>query len=229
MPAYRKASANYCIGNDGKIGQSVLEEHRAWTSSSQWNDNQAITIEVSNSQRGGDWPISQAAYSAIIDLCVDICQRNGIKSVNYTDTKHGVLTEHRMFAATLCPGPYIHNLLADGKIATDINNRLKGGAVENYIYEGVDMFAVFNAKYYASRYPDLAAAGLTAPSQLWNHFTMFGMNEARQADPTFNVIQYRNQNPDLVQAFENDWEAYYKHYCMCGRQEILEGKRKPLT
>ena len=91
------------------------------------------------------------------------------------------------------------------------------------------MFAVFNAKYYASRYPDLAAAGLTAPSQLWNHFTMFGMNEARQADPTFNVIQYRNQNPDLVQAFENDWEAYYKHYCMCGRQEILEGKRKPLT
>ena len=89
--AARKASANYCIGNDGKIGQSVLECHRAWTSSNAWNDNQAITIEVSNSQRGGDWPISDAAYKSLIDLCVDICQRNGIKAVNYTGTKSGVL------------------------------------------------------------------------------------------------------------------------------------------
>ena len=90
IPAARKASANYCIGNDGQIGQSVSEAHRAWTSSNQWNDNQAITIEVSNSQRGGDWPISDAAYAALINLCVDICQRNGIKAVNYTGTKQGI-------------------------------------------------------------------------------------------------------------------------------------------
>ena len=31
LPASRKASANYCIGNDGKIGQSVSESNRAWT------------------------------------------------------------------------------------------------------------------------------------------------------------------------------------------------------
>ena len=102
IPAKRKASANYCIGNDGKVGQSVLECHRAWTSSSSWNDNQAITIEVSNSQSGGEWPISDAAYKSLIDLCVDICQRNDIKAVNYNGTKNGVLTEHRMFAATQC-------------------------------------------------------------------------------------------------------------------------------
>ena len=42
IPAKRKASANYCIGNDGKIGQSVLESNRAWTSSSSWNDNHIL-------------------------------------------------------------------------------------------------------------------------------------------------------------------------------------------
>lgn len=226
IPASRKASANYCIGNDGKIGQSVLEQNRAWTSSNSWNDNQAVTIEVSNSERGGEWPISKAAYSALIDLCVDICQRNGIRSVNYTGTKHGVLTEHRMFAATLCPGPYIHNLLANGTIAKDINARLTAPKEEGHTYEGVDMTPVFNASYYGSRYPDLIAAGLATQEQLWAHFTTFGMNEARQASAQFDPVKYRNMNPDLVQAFENDWEAYYKHYCMVGKEEIETGQRK---
>lgn len=228
IPASRKASATYCIGNDGAIGQSVLEENRPWTSSSQWNDNQAVTIEVSNSRTGGEWPISDAAYSSLIDLCVDICQRNGIKSVNYNGTKHGVLTEHRLYAATQCPGQTIHEMLASGKIAQDINARLRAPEAEGYVYEGVDLSPVFNAKYYSGRYPDLSAAGLTTPAQLWAHFTMFGMNEARQASAKFNVVQYRNQNPDLVAAFENDWEAYYKHYCLCGKEEIESGQRRKM-
>ena len=36
-----------------------MKTFRAWTSSSKSNDSQAITIEVSNSQTGGDWPISE--------------------------------------------------------------------------------------------------------------------------------------------------------------------------
>lgn len=226
VPASRKASANYCVGNDGSIGQSVSEAHRAWTSCNQWNDNQAVTIEVSNSQRGGEWPISDAAYRALIDLCVDICQRNGIKTVNYTGTKVAVLTEHRMFAATLCPGQTIHNLLASGKIAKDINSRLVAPVQPGYIFDDVDLSPVFNSTYYAGRYPDLSAAGLTTPAQLWSHFTVCGINEARQASAEFDPVRYRNSNPDLVAAFENDWEAYYKHYCLCGREEIESGQRK---
>lgn len=226
IPAKRKASANYCIGNDGKIGQSVLECNRAWTSSSSWNDNQAVTIEVSNSKAGGDWPISEAAYHALIDLCVDICQRNGIKTVNYTGMKSGVLTEHRMFAATQCPGQYIHNLLVNGTIPTNINTRLLTGTLTDRIYEGVDMSAVFNATYYSGRYPDLAAAGLHSADQLWTHFCTFGMMEARQACVDFSPVEYRNTNPDLNAAFGDDWEAYYKHYCLCGREEIESGRRK---
>ena len=226
IPAKRKASANYCIGNDGKIGQSVLECNRPWTSSSSWNDNQAITIEVSNSQSGGEWPISDAAYKSLIDLCVDICQRNGIKTVNYNGTKSGVLTEHRLFAATLCPGPYIHNLLVNGSIASQINARLRPQTISDRIYEGIDLSPVFNATYYGGRYPDLLAAGLKSPDQLWMHFITFGMMEARQASADFSPVTYRNNNPDLNAAFQDDWEAYYKHYCMCGKAEIESGQRK---
>lgn len=523
------------IGNEGDIGQSVLECNRAWTSSSSWNDNQAITIEVSNSQSGGEWPISDAAYKSLIDLCVDICQRNGIKTVNYNGTKNGVLTEHRMFAATQCvpvesevltrngwkrideveigeeiacasidglhisfeevhdkvpvkkqdtytnndftatkdhrmvyriqtndvylidyykellndtrqiyiplagvsnfdglefseemerfliavqadghymyekigngdrsyyglefhltkdrkvervkefiealslnysemvqsngttkiriynqdgvnivndiceqflqnkcftwkwlnlspeqasiffdeimlwdgciagkkytsakrenldivnalaalnnigsrvigndvlfrdtpyitlaekmkrncaakndrntdvtcvsvktgiflcrqygktfiigncPGPYIHNLLVNGSIASQINARLRPQAISDRIYEGIDLSPVFNATYYGGRYPDLLAAGLKSPDQLWMHFITFGMLEARQASADFSPVTYRNTNPDLNAAFGDDWEAYYKHYCMCGKAEIESGQRK---
>lgn len=228
LPASRKASANYCIGNDGKIGQSVLECNRAWTSSSSWNDNQAVTIEVSNCERGGEWKISDVAYKSLITLCVDICLRNNISTVNYNGTKSGVLTEHRMFAATQCPGQYIHNLLQSGVIAMEINERLKSPKKQDRVYEGVDMSAVFNPTYYKNRYPDLIAAGLNTSDQLWLHFVTFGMLEARQASEEFNPVNYRNCNPDLNAAFQDDWEAYYKHYCMVGKTEIETGQRKKM-
>ena len=44
----RAASANYLIGTDGRIALCVDEENRAWTSSSKWNDERAVTIEVAN-------------------------------------------------------------------------------------------------------------------------------------------------------------------------------------
>ena len=74
----RQASSNYAIGSDGRIAMYVEEKNRSWCSSSANNDNQAITIEVSNSQKGGNWPVSDYVLSRLIDLCVDICKRNGI-------------------------------------------------------------------------------------------------------------------------------------------------------
>ncbi len=58
----------------------------------------------------------------MIDLCVDICQRNGIKALNYTGDAKGNLTEHRMFMATTCPGPYLHARMS--RIAAEVNKRL---------------------------------------------------------------------------------------------------------
>ena len=118
----REASANYGIDSDGRVGLYVDEGDRAWASASPSNDNRAVNIEVANSASGDDWPVSSAAYNKLIDLCVDICQRNGIKSLNYTGGADGNLTEHRMFVATACPGPYLHERM--GRIAAEVNNRL---------------------------------------------------------------------------------------------------------
>lgn len=98
----RNASSNYCIGVDGDIVCSVEEENRAWTSSSGWNDRKAITIEVSDCELGGDWKISDASWTSLINLCVDICQRYNFR-LDYTGDKYGSLTRHNMFANTNCP------------------------------------------------------------------------------------------------------------------------------
>ena len=106
-PSSRQASSNYGIGSDGRIGLYVDEANRPWTSSSYENDSQAVTIEVANSSLGGDWPVSDKAWKALVDLCVDICKRNGIPKLIWTGGPDGTLTMHKMFAATDCPGPYL--------------------------------------------------------------------------------------------------------------------------
>lgn len=118
----RQASANYCIGNSGDIVCSVGEENRAWTSSSWDNDTQAITIEVSNCEVGGQWRISDAAWNSLVNLCVDICKRYGFKLV-YDGTPNGSLTRHNMFASTACPGPYLQGRFQE--LANAVNARLE--------------------------------------------------------------------------------------------------------
>jgi LysM repeat protein len=100
----------------------VEEKDRAWTSSNADNDHQAVTIEVANDKIGGDWHVSDKALASLIDLCVDICKRNGIKKLNYTGDKNGNLTRHNMFAATACPGPYLQSKFP--YIANEVNKRL---------------------------------------------------------------------------------------------------------
>ena len=124
----RQASANYCIGNDGTIVGGVDENNRAWTSSSRSNDFQAITIEVSNSSAGGDWPISEAAWNSLINLCVDICKRHNFR-LSYDGTKNGSLTTHDMFANTNCPGPYLKSRMKE--LANIVNARLDGNSEEH--------------------------------------------------------------------------------------------------
>lgn len=120
--ASRQASSNYGIGTDGRIALYVDESRRAWTSSNRENDDMAVTIEVANSGGAPEWPISDKAMAALIDLCVDICQRNKISRLNYTGDKSGNLTRHNMFAATECPSPYLQSKFP--YIAEQVNKRL---------------------------------------------------------------------------------------------------------
>lgn len=119
----RRASSNYAIDSQGRVALYVEEENRAWTSSSADNDNQAVTIEVANDEIGGAWHVSDVAYERLIDLCVDICQRNGIQELRYTGDETGNLTLHSMFSSeTECPGPYLTSRMEE--IAAEVNRRL---------------------------------------------------------------------------------------------------------
>ena len=118
----RQASSNYGVGTDGRIAMYVEEVNRAWTSGSRSNDNQAVTIEVANDVNGGNWHVSDKALAATIDLCVDICKRNGIEKLIFTGDKNGNLTMHRYFQATTCPGEYLASKFP--YIAEEVNKRL---------------------------------------------------------------------------------------------------------
>lgn len=121
----RQASSNYGVGTDGRIGMYVEEANRSWCSSSRENDHRAITIEVANDGGAPNWHVSDKALEATIKLCVDICQRNGIKKLNFTGDKSGNLTMHKWFAATACPGPYLESKFP--YIASEVNRRLSEG------------------------------------------------------------------------------------------------------
>lgn len=125
--ANRYASANYCIGNDGDIVCNVYEEDRAYTSSSRVNDNQAITVEVSNCEIGGQWKISDAAWNSLVKLAVDVCTRYNFRLV-YDGTPNGSLTRHNMFANTTCPGAYLQSKFQE--LANTVNAILDGNSTQ---------------------------------------------------------------------------------------------------
>lgn len=127
-PSSRQASSNYGIGSDGRIGMYVEEKDRSWCSSNKSNDHRAITIECA-SDATSPYAINDKVYESLINLCVDICQRNNIKELKWKADKSLIgqpdkqnMTVHRWFSATACPGDYIYNRL--GQIAEDVNERL---------------------------------------------------------------------------------------------------------
>ena len=131
-PRSRQASSNYGVGSDGRVAMYVEEKNRAWTSGSGANDNRAVTIEVANLAGG---VLSNAAWAALVKLCADICKRNGKSrlvyrgSANYAglQTYEMLLTMHKWFQDTDCPGPWLSNQF--GRLANEVNAVLAGGGV----------------------------------------------------------------------------------------------------
>lgn len=127
-----KASSNYGVDSNGRIGGYVPEEYRSWCTSSRANDIRAITIEVANCGGAAEgWPVTQAAYAALLDLVTDICKRNKISRLLWLNNKSLAgavdlqnMTVHRWFANKACPGDYLYKNM--GAIASAVNERLKG-------------------------------------------------------------------------------------------------------
>lgn len=134
----RQASCNYGIGSDGRVSLCVEEKDRSWCSSSAANDNRAITIECA-SDRTAPYAFNSAVYESLINLCVDICKRNGkskllwlgdkTKTLNYSPkSDEMVLTVHRWFANKSCPGDWMYARMGD--LAAKVTARLDGSAVD---------------------------------------------------------------------------------------------------
>lgn len=123
LPTSKQASCNYGIGADGRVGMYVEERNRSWCSSSNANDQRAVTIECA-SDTTEPYAFKDIVYQTLIKLCVDICKRNGktkllwlgdkTKTLNY-DPKPDemVLTVHRWFAAKSCPGNWMYARMGD--------------------------------------------------------------------------------------------------------------------
>lgn len=132
----REASCNYGIGTDGRISLCVEEKNRSWCSSSNANDQRAVTIECS-SDKTAPYAMTDAVYAALIDLCTDICKRNGKSKLLWFGDKNKtlayepkademIITVHRWFANKSCPGDWLYNRLGD--LAAKVTSRLGGGS-----------------------------------------------------------------------------------------------------
>lgn len=171
-PASRKASSNYGVDGNGRIGLYVEEKNRSWATSSRAIDSRAITIEVANSVAGGNWPVSDKAMASLINLCVDICKRNGIKKLNYTGDKNGNLQMHKWYAATGCPGAYLESKFP--YIANEVNKRLNGNTTPSlpessgtYTVQKGDTLSSI-ARKYGTTYQKLAELnGIQDPSKIY--------------------------------------------------------------
>lgn len=134
----RQASCNYGIGTDGRVSLCVEEKNRSWCSSSGSNDQRAITIECA-SDKTAPYAMNGKVYASLINLCVDICKRNGKKKLLWFGDKDKtlayepkademVITVHRWFANKSCPGDWLYNRLGD--LAAQVTKRLSGATEE---------------------------------------------------------------------------------------------------
>ena len=158
LPTSRQASCNYGIGADGRIGMYVEEKNRSWCSSSNANDQRAITIECA-SDTAEPYAFKGVVYQKLIELCTDICKRNGktkllwlgdkTKTLGYTPKPDEmVLTVHRWFANKSCPGNWMYARMGDlaEKVTAQLNRKqtqTKDNAAAAWSRDAVD-WAVAN-------------------------------------------------------------------------------------
>lgn len=141
----KQASCNYGIAKDGKVALIVNESDRSWCSSSRVNDHRAVTIECA-SNTTDPYAVTTEVYNTLINLCVDICRRNGKKSLVFlgsldatqkawAENKSDVMymTAHRWFANKSCPGDYLYSRFPE--IAEEVTAALnpKTSATESVV------------------------------------------------------------------------------------------------
>ena len=125
----RNSHPTYHVANSGRVTGIVHPDRRPY-STAHSVDNVGITFEIDNSSTGGDWPVSDAALSAAINVCVDHARQAGLKKfAKNTPGKDqpGVffIAWHSQYKSTGCPGPHILSKI--DWIVAECQRRLDGG------------------------------------------------------------------------------------------------------
>lgn len=130
----RQGSSNYGIGVDGRVGMYVEEQNRSWCSSSNANDQRAVTIECASDTQH-PYEMKPAVYNKLQLLCIDICKRHNkkkllwfperLEALSYSPKEDEMLlTIHRWFANRECPGEWLFSRL--GELAENVTKSLSG-------------------------------------------------------------------------------------------------------
>ncbi len=115
----------------------VEEKNRSWCTSSNANDQRAVTIECASDAKE-PYTMKSSVYATLVKLCTDICRRNGKSKLLWLGDKDKalaynpaademVLTVHRWFADKSCPGEWLYSRLGD--LASKVTAAL-GGTTE---------------------------------------------------------------------------------------------------
>jgi hypothetical protein len=83
---------------------------------------------------------------------------------------------------------------------------------------------IFSAAGYLARYPEVGATWGTAPTTVWQHFWLYGIDEARVFDEEFRVDEYLALNPDLQAIFGTNRRGAFMHWVRYGRAEGRLGR-----
>ena len=135
---------------------------------------------------------------------------------NYSDCKNHLTTDAQLKALAQADARGIVEYYG-------LNDYSKSkGAVT--INKGIDYSAVYNFKYYTSKYGDIKAAYGNDPVGALMHFTRYGMKEGRQGCENFIVQDYKANYSDLSKAYGNNLTKYYQHYVLYGKSEKRTGK-----
>lgn len=227
------ASCNYVIGYDGSIGLCVDEKDRSWCSSNSANDNRSITIEVA-SETTAPYKVTDKALNTLISLCADICKRNGIKKLVWSESKADRInhkndcnmTVHRDFSNKSCPGEYLYN--KHSYIASEVNKKL-GYIQSTYTVQSGDTLSKIGEKTGIAWKTIADLNGLKSPYTITigqvlkltegtsasSKFIFGGVDYSLVFDPTY----YTNKYTDLRNAFGTNNAKLFEHFCDYGMKE----------
>ena len=191
-PVSRQASCQYGIGVDGRVGMYVEEKNRSWCSSSNANDQRAITIECA-SDTTHPYAFRDNVYNRLIELCVDICKRNGKNKLLWLGDKDKtlayepkagemVLTVHRWFANKSCPGDWMYARMGD--LANKVTAQLGGTTTETPKKEDTTPVAVGTSNN---------------EKTIWDYLKGKGLNDYAVAGIMGNLYAESGLNPQNLQ------------------------------